>query len=89
MMLSIEEKKKLLENAFKEFDTDQNNIISINEMLYFLDQSVGREFDRDIAFQLFEQIDQNHDQKINLGEFENIFIQAEEILNRKINMLKE
>lgn len=44
----------------------------------------GQIFDRDVADELFDRMDKDHNHMVSVDEYIKIFIQAEEVLNNKI-----
>lgn len=49
----------------------------------------GREFDRNIAGELFDQMDKTHDGYFTIDEFIRVYLEADEILRRKIDTAKQ
>eukprot|EP00357_Protocruzia_adherens_P011804 CAMPEP_0114989050 /NCGR_PEP_ID=MMETSP0216-20121206/9965_1 /TAXON_ID=223996 /ORGANISM="Protocruzia adherens, Strain Boccale" /LENGTH=471 /DNA_ID=CAMNT_0002351951 /DNA_START=112 /DNA_END=1527 /DNA_ORIENTATION=- len=78
-----------IESEFNEIDKNQDSKIEPAELLEFLDKKTPNGFDRSIANQIFKNMDTDHDQTISLKEFIETFIEAETILNGKIDETRE
>jgi C2 domain/EF-hand domain pair len=80
------EKISVLQKEFSEIDVDHNNYLTKEELFTYLDRKniSGKPFDRAIALELFEHMDKNSDGEITVNEFIKTYIEADEILRKKI-----
>ena len=82
------EKINVLQKEFAEIDVDHNTYINREELFSYLDRRSGKEFDRNIANEIFDHMDKNHDNRITVNEFIKVYIEADEILRKKIDTAK-
>lgn len=82
------EKIAILQKEFAYIDADHNEYISRDELYSYLDRKSGKEFDRAIANEIFDHMDKNHDNKVTINEFIKVYIEADEILRKKIETAK-
>lgn len=81
-------KVAILQKEFQEIDIDHNQSISRQELYSYLDRRSGVTFDRGIANEIFEQMDANQDQGISINEFIKVYLEAEDMLKKKIDASK-
>jgi hypothetical protein len=84
----LKEKIALLQKEFAEIDVNHDQNITKDELLIYLDRKSGKQFDRAIANEIYEQMDKNHDGTVTINEFIKVYIEADEILNKKIETAK-
>lgn len=82
------EKIALLQKEFADIDVDHNQYISRDELYRYLDRKSGKQFDRAIANEIFDHMDKNHDNQVTINEFIKVYIEADEILIKKIETAK-
>ena len=82
------EKIALLQREFADIDADHNQWISREELYSYLDRKSGKEFDRAIANEIFDHMDKNQDNRVTINEFIKVYIEADEILRKKIETAK-
>mmetsp|Transcript_14763 Transcript_14763/g.16952 ORF Transcript_14763/g.16952 Transcript_14763/m.16952 type:complete len:475 (+) Transcript_14763:35-1459(+) len=88
--LSTSEKTKLLNKEFDRIDVNHDQILKYEELCQALDAiGEGKTFDRDVARQLYDEMDRNHDGVITRKEFVGVFLDAERTLLDKIQKCKE
>ncbi|CAD8043358.1 unnamed protein product [Paramecium primaurelia] len=78
------DRKHILLNEFRKINIDLDQPISENVIFQFLDEKSHGTFDNSIALQLHQQVIQ-HYQKLTINNFINVYLQAETILNNKID----
>jgi len=83
--LTPSERVKILRQEFARLDLNHDSTLSRDELFSALDElNEGRQFDRGVAVQLYDRMDQNHDGYVTVEEFVKVFMEAEDILKQKI-----
>jgi len=80
---------EFLTKAMRDIDVNHDEYISREELFMYLDRKAEREFDRNIANEIFEHMDKNHDGTITVDEFIRVYLEADEILRKKIETAKQ
>lgn len=75
--------------AFQKQGLATNSYYSRDQLNMALDRMAGREFDRAVSEQLYEQCQVNYKQQILLEDFGQVLMEADKILKRKINQTDE
>ena len=88
-MSNVIEKTNILRKEFLECDLNNDELVPMKELLIILDRKCKREFDRDVAFQLFERMNKDLEQRVSVDEFIKVWLQAEDILKQKIDGCKK
>ncbi|CAD8096841.1 unnamed protein product [Paramecium primaurelia] len=84
-MATFQQKYESLKQEFNELDINDDGRLDKNEMFQVLDSKIGKQFDREIAEELWSNLDINHDGKVTVNEFIQILLKAEDSLKSKIN----
>jgi len=82
------EKVAALQQEFASIDVNHDQWISKEELYNYLDKKSGTRFDRAIADEIFDRMDKNHDNQVTINEFIKVYIEADEMLRRKIEAAK-
>ena len=53
-------------------------------MCIYLDIKSKKKFDREIAEELYEHMDKDHNGKVTIREFIRVFVEADDVLNKKM-----
>ena len=81
----LQEKVARLQREFFNMDLNHDQWVSRQELYSYLDRKGGKMFDRAIADDIFDQMDKDSNEQVTIDEFIRVFIQAEEILQAKID----
>lgn len=82
------EKVAALQREFSDIDINHDDWISRQELYGYLDRRSGAQFDRAIADEIFEHMDKDNNEQVTINEFIKVYIEAEEMLRRKIEAAK-
>jgi len=85
----LQEKVARLQREFYNMDLNHDQWVSRQELYTYLDRRGGKTFDRAIADDIFDQMDKDSNEQVTIDEFIRVFIQAEEILQSKIDKARE
>lgn len=83
-----ERRKDLLE-AFKKYDYDESDKLSKIDLFSMMDEIAGSEVDRQVALEMFEQMDKDNDELVTFEEFATVFIEVEEKLNHELAAFRD
>lgn len=74
VMKELEDKVSALRREFDQIDLDHNTYINREELYQYLDRKTGKPFNRNIANEIFDHMDKNHDNRITVNEFIRVYI---------------
>lgn len=84
----LRDKVQALQKEFAEIDINHDANISRDELYSYLDRKTKSRFDRAIADELFDHMDKDQNQNITINEFIRVYIEADEMLQKKIATAK-
>lgn len=82
------ERVAILQREFNDIDINHDQWISKPELYAYLDRKSGGPFDRGIADEIFERMDKDYNGRITVNEFIKVYIEADEMLRKKIESAK-
>ena len=82
-----EERYDQLLKEFSEMDKDKNNALTFNEILTFLTEKQGEEFDFILCQEIFARLDKDNDCIVSLEEFVQSYAEVESLIINQIKKL--
>ena len=82
------EKVSALQREFADIDINHDSYVLKEELYAYMDRRTGIQFDRAIAEELFDHMDKDRNGRVTINEFIKVYIEADEMLQRKIEAAK-
>lgn len=82
-----QERMERLRHEFDEIDSNRDQNLSFEEILGFLSKKSGQEFDEILCKELFASMDKDKDAAVTVDEFILNYVQAEEVIQTRIEQL--
>lgn len=82
-----QERMERLRHEFDEIDTNRDQNLTFEEIRNFLSRKSGQEFDEVLCQELFASMDRDKDSGVTVDEFILSYVQAEELIQTRIDQL--